>query len=86
MTHLPTNLLRSASDLRQLCASDPVAPHPHVGQAAELMEQAAGEIEGLEFALRLILPMAKGYAYQHQVGINREMIEHAEAALNTQSI
>ena len=32
-------------------------------------------------ALRLILPMAKGYAHAHPVGNNQKFIEQAEAAL-----
>ena len=32
-------------------------------------------------ALRLILPMAKGYAAAHQVGSNQEYVDHAEIVL-----
>jgi hypothetical protein len=35
----------------------------------------------LRDALEMILPMAKGYAYDHQVGANMEKIAHAEALL-----
>lgn len=97
---LPTNLLRSASDLRQLCAADPVAPHPHVGQVAELMEQAAGEIESARRLLGNCLDAIEsldvgelGYVESHdQHGIptcwpiRNELADKIRAALNTQSI
>lgn len=43
----------------------------------EMKEKA----EGLAHALTVILPMAKGYAFDNQVGRNREMVDHAEKAL-----
>lgn len=36
----------------------------------------------LLFALRMVLPMAKGWAANHDVGANKEMVELAEAAIN----
>jgi chromosome segregation ATPase len=39
-------------------------------------------VSTLENALRLILPMAKGYASEHPVGSNQEYVEEAERALS----
>ena len=43
-------------------------------------------IAELETALRLILPMAKGYAYAHRVGDNPGKVLHAEAVLNNEGV
>ena len=39
------------------------------------------DVDNLEEALRLILPMAKGYAAMHDVGSNKKYIEKAERLL-----
>jgi len=44
-----------------------------------LGQRAALEIERLRDALRLILPMAKGYAHQNPVGSNQDYVSQAEA-------
>lgn len=41
------------------------------------------DVEQLERALRLILPMAKGYAAQNKVGSNSKKIEFAESLLGS---
>ena len=39
------------------------------------------ELERLQEALRLILPLAKGYAHAHPVGSNQEYVNDARAIL-----
>jgi len=48
----------------------------------EWMAQEVREyVEELEYILKLILPMAKGYAAAHPVGSNSEYIKEAENIL-----
>lgn len=54
----------------------------HSGDANKMVD---GRITELEEALRLILPMAKGYAAEHPVGRNQEMVIDAEQALKGDS-
>lgn len=49
-----------------------------IEMCAQSMSAAESEAKR---ALRIVLPMAKGYAYEHPVGRNREMVECAEQAL-----
>lgn len=44
-------------------------------------KDAADRIEALEDALRLILPMARGYAARNDVGSNREYVEQTEGLI-----
>lgn len=46
-------------------------------------QPSEGMVEGMAEALRLVLPMAKGYAAANPVGSNQRYIEIAEAALST---
>ena len=66
------------------CGCDPDAQRVMQG----LMEQGWGEtfvldahVAELHEALRLILPLAKGYAAAHQVGSNSELIDLASRVL-----
>jgi hypothetical protein len=45
------------------------------------IEELERRVAELEEALLLILPLAKGYAAEHNVGRNREMVIDAENAL-----
>lgn len=47
----------------------------------ELVAAVLAERDSLREALVLILPMAKGYAHNNDVGNNRKFIEQAESAL-----
>lgn len=49
---------------------------------AELVSEAADEVDRLRSALRLILPIAKGYASDHRVGSNAEYCQYAESVLS----
>lgn len=53
-----------------------------VEDLAKQMDENASIITALREGLRLILPMAKGYAAQHRVGPNAEYIKIAETALD----
>jgi len=45
------------------------------------VEAGKAEREKLIEALEWIIPMAKGYAVEHDVGRNREIVNHARAVL-----
>ena len=47
-------------------------------QIDRLIDEKAKLIEALEW----IIPMAKGYAVEHDVGRNREIVNHARAVLD----
>lgn len=87
------DLLRGVpSDARMVYESVSAA---HLIPVGSLCARAAAEIEALrverdaalvrverlEDALQLVLPMAKGYAYAHDVGRNAEMCTQAESVL-----
>ena len=50
-------------------------------EAIERYERIRAAAPDLLAALQLILPLAKGYAYQHQVGSNQAYCEQAELAI-----
>ena len=50
-------------------------------EAIERSERIRAAAPDLLAALQLILPLAKGYAYQHQVGSNQAYCEQAELAI-----
>ena len=61
---------------------DRIAYFPSTGRVSR--DEAAimiAVIEALREALALILPLAKGYAAEHQVGSNAVFVAEAEAAL-----
>ena len=65
-------------DLVHTCENTALALHQYAERrVAE--ERAKGE--KVADALMYVLPMAQGYAYQHQVGTNQDKIEGAEKAL-----
>ena len=64
------------ADERGACCSEDVAALED--EVLRLRE----DVTRLAEALRWVLPMAKGYAHEHPVGRNAEMVKHANAVLN----
>ena len=53
----------------------------YVAEAALRIESLTAQLEAVKDALITVLPMAKGYAAQNNVGRNKEMIAEAEKAI-----
>ena len=66
------------SDVATLIAETVSAEYVAIQEANAHLIAAAPDLLA---ALQLILPLAKGYAYQHQVGSNQAYCEQAELAI-----
>jgi hypothetical protein len=53
---------------------------PH-GECAVEIHRLTAQSDELLAALKLILPLAKGYAHQHRVGSNQAYCDQADAAI-----
>lgn len=54
-------------------------------KAEGLLEVQARDLDELDIAVRLILPMAKGFAHEHQVGSNLIIVQQVENTIRART-
>lgn len=73
-------LLKALRACRLQCEAHRRCTRDAMATADRMEEQSKAKAVVIE-ALECVLPMAKGYAYEHRVGRNRAIVDEAESVL-----